>query len=152
VLLGDLSGNVFGVLGRVVDDGNVAASLGDGLGDGTADTAVTAGNDGGGVGKVDCDVSKCLSRGERGLGGGTRVRRAALKGTCVQDDQRSEQVLLDSYGGDRLTRDGHFGKSVVWCDKQQSFSDVGVCEEERAALHSLGNLYTSLRDLASSPR
>ena len=53
VLLGDLGRDLLGVLGRVVDDGDVGRGLGEGLGDGTADTSVTAGDDDGVSGKVD---------------------------------------------------------------------------------------------------
>jgi hypothetical protein len=49
VLLGDLRGDLGGVLGRVVDDGDVGAGLGERLRDGSADTSVTARDDDGGL-------------------------------------------------------------------------------------------------------
>lgn len=49
VLLGDLRGDLGGVLGRVVDDGDVGAGLGERLGDGSTDTSVTARDDDGGL-------------------------------------------------------------------------------------------------------
>lgn len=58
VLLGDLSSDVLGVLGRVVDDGYVTAGASDRLGDGAADTAVTASDDGGGFREIDCRKGK----------------------------------------------------------------------------------------------
>lgn len=54
VLFSNLSSDLFGVFGRVVNDGNVTAGFGNGLGNGSTDTAVTASDDSGGVFELDC--------------------------------------------------------------------------------------------------